>query len=214
MSTVVFPPPSRSQAPTDRAKSLLALLTTHSQGDYIGESISQLEHSLQCAHLALKAHSTPSTITAALLHDIGQFVPLSILRQSIKDSATSEDEQETNVGRPNHATLGAKYLTSIGFPMHTCNIVAQHVAAKRYLTSVDAEYMGSLSEASKASLKQQGGPMNAEEREEFERMEGWRECVQVRQWDDAAKVVGIVNNTPRVDAYHGFVEAVLSGGGR
>lgn len=47
--------PSKSQEPHERAVALLRLLEDNSQGDYIGESISQLEHSLQCAHLAVKA---------------------------------------------------------------------------------------------------------------------------------------------------------------
>ena len=33
------------------------------QGDYIGESISQLEHSLQCAHLAMKAGELSYTLS-------------------------------------------------------------------------------------------------------------------------------------------------------
>jgi predicted HD phosphohydrolase len=37
------------------AKSLLTTLENYGQGDYIGESISQLEHSLQAAHQAQQA---------------------------------------------------------------------------------------------------------------------------------------------------------------
>jgi predicted HD phosphohydrolase len=47
--------PSRAQPPTERAAALVQLMEENAQGDYIGESISQLEHSLQCAHLAAKA---------------------------------------------------------------------------------------------------------------------------------------------------------------
>jgi len=50
-----LPLPSASQPPHERAASLIKLLEDNSQGDYIGESISQLEHSLQCAHMAVKA---------------------------------------------------------------------------------------------------------------------------------------------------------------
>ena len=117
--------------------------------------------------------------------------------------------EETDVGRPNHATTGAAYLSSLGFPTHTTNIVAQHVAAKRYLTSVDRAYLENLSEASKKSLKQQGGPMSEEERREFQQTLGWKECVEVRRWDDMAKVVGIVESTPRAEFYLPIVERVL-----
>ena len=47
--------PSRAQPPAERAAALVRLMEENAQGDYIGESISQLEHSLQCAHLAVKA---------------------------------------------------------------------------------------------------------------------------------------------------------------
>ena len=47
--------PSRAQPPAERAAALVRLMEENAQGDYIGESISQLEHSLQCAHLAAKA---------------------------------------------------------------------------------------------------------------------------------------------------------------
>jgi len=58
-------------------------------------------------------------------------------------------------------------------------------------------------------LKQQGGPMSEEERREFQEMVGWKECVEVRRWDDMAKVVGIVESTPRVEFYLPVVEKVL-----
>lgn len=43
------------ESPRAVAKSLLAVLEKYGQGDYIGESISQLEHSLQAAHQAKQA---------------------------------------------------------------------------------------------------------------------------------------------------------------
>ena len=47
--------PSITQSPANRAAALVKLMQESAQDDYIGESISQLEHSLQCAHLAAKA---------------------------------------------------------------------------------------------------------------------------------------------------------------
>ena len=40
------------QTPAERAELLVNALEHHGQGDYIGESINQLEHSLQAAHQA------------------------------------------------------------------------------------------------------------------------------------------------------------------
>ena len=223
-TTITMRIPSPSQPPPLRAASVLSLLEYHAQGGYIGESVSQLEHSLQCAHLALQTQASDSTVVAALFHDIGQFVPLSIIREAInspnrlqreaRDDAGANEilEEETEVGRPNHALLGSRYLEALGFPDSVCTIVASHVDAKRYLCAVDPGYHDGLSEASTASLRQQGGPMGEEERREFERRGGgeeWKECVRVRRWDDMAKVVGIVESTPRIWEYRDMVEEVL-----
>jgi predicted HD phosphohydrolase len=43
------------QSPEKRADVLISALERYGQGDYIGESISQLEHCLQAAHQARKA---------------------------------------------------------------------------------------------------------------------------------------------------------------
>ena len=41
---------------------------------YGGEAVTQLEHALQCAQLALENNATDELITAALLHDIGHLL--------------------------------------------------------------------------------------------------------------------------------------------
>jgi predicted HD phosphohydrolase len=147
------------------------------------------------------AGSSNATIVAALFHDIGQFLPASLLRGVLED---------TDVGRPNHASTGSVYLAGLGFPLKVTNIVAQHVASKRYLTATDSAYMHQLSEASKKSLRQQGGPMNESELGAFEKVEGWRECIEVRKWDDQAKVVGVEHQTPRAASYEDMIASVLS----
>ncbi|MDH4377113.1 MAG: phosphohydrolase, partial [Ramlibacter sp.] len=47
------------------------LLEVRGQSQYGMEAISQLEHALQCAHLAEEADETPQTVVACLLHDLG-----------------------------------------------------------------------------------------------------------------------------------------------
>jgi predicted HD phosphohydrolase len=41
-----------TQSPREKAEALISTLVKYGQGDYIGESISQLEHSLQAANQA------------------------------------------------------------------------------------------------------------------------------------------------------------------
>ena len=140
-------------------------------------------------------------MVAALFHDIGQFLPAELLTGALED---------TDVGRPNHASTGSVYLSGLGFPAKVANIVAQHVASKRYLTATDAAYMDQLSDASKKSLRQQGGPMGETELSKFKNMEGWRECLEVRKWDDQAKVVGVEHQTPRAESYKVVIASVLA----
>ncbi|CRG82742.1 hypothetical protein PISL3812_00087 [Talaromyces islandicus] len=180
-----------------KAQSLVAVLEKYGQSDYIGESISQLEHCLQAAHQAQLAGGRDELVLAALLHDIGQIIPLEAtkeLRMNI-----SRDSAE-NVGRIGHESIGAQYLRSIGFSETVC----------QYLTAVNKSYFDSLSSASQKSLKFQGGPFKGEEFDAFERDPLRDEMVSLRLWDDAAKAVGIEASTPRAGSYQDLMVAHLS----
>ncbi|KAH8805296.1 hypothetical protein F5884DRAFT_443874 [Xylogone sp. PMI_703] len=189
-----------------KAESLVATLEKHGQGDYIGESISQLEHSLQAAHLAQKAGSNDELILAALFHDIGQIIPIDTTRDIRMNLAnTSED-----VGRVGHETIGAEYLRALGFSEKVCRLVNSHIAAKRYLTAVNKSYYDSLSTASQKSLAFQGGPFKNEELASFENDPLRDEMVSLRLWDDEAKIVGIKDITPPAGSYLHMISSHLS----
>ena len=64
---------------------------------------------------------------------------------------------------------------------------AQHVPAKRFLVATNSSYRALLSPVSIASLRVQGGPMDAAEVAEFRAQPWSTEAVLVRRWDDAAK---------------------------
>ncbi|KFZ01887.1 hypothetical protein V501_09739 [Pseudogymnoascus sp. VKM F-4519 (FW-2642)] len=148
--------------PAGTADAIIRLLCERGTSDYIGESISQLEHCLQCAHSAAEAGSDDQTVIAALLHDIGQFLPM----EDAKDVRMSMGEY--SVGRVGHERVGEEYLKGLGFGDKVSRLVGSHVAAKRYLTAVDLSYYDALSEASKQSLKFQGGPFEGKDLEAFE----------------------------------------------
>jgi len=210
---------TKGQSPDARASDILSILTTHGDSDYIGEPISQIAHSLQCANLASRASADAPTIVAALLHDLGQIIPSSeaekILGAKVQDmhhtvgvdaaeGATGSD----SVGRIAHETLGAKYLLALGFPSKVAQLVEAHVPAKRYLCATEPGYYGTLSEASKESLKFQGGPMSSEEVRQWDQGKWAGEKAALRRWDDGAKVVGL--DVPGIEAYRSVIEEVLS----
>ena len=93
-------------------------------------------------------------------------------------------------GTAGHEVLGARYLEQLGFGVRVAALVEGHVAAKRYLTFKDPEYFDRLSPASKVTLDYQGGPMTGAEASEFESNPLFSLILELRTWDEAAKVPG------------------------
>lgn len=59
-SNSIMESPSSTTTSSAKAESLIGALEQYGQGDYIGESISQLEHCLQAAHQARKSGRKPA----------------------------------------------------------------------------------------------------------------------------------------------------------
>ena len=141
------------------------------------EEVTQLEHALQCAALARDAGAPDALVVASLLHDVGHLLELAGGR-----FRSDVDEH--------HEARGAKYLSAL-FGRDVTEPIALHVRAKRYLCAVDAGYAAALSTGSTISLAKQGGPMTTAEATAFERQPGSEAAVQLRRWDDEAKVLDL-----------------------
>jgi putative nucleotidyltransferase with HDIG domain len=128
-------------------QTLFSFIEAQGQSDYIGEEVSQLEHSLQTAALAADAGSDDHTVLAALLHDVGRFIP------PAKGMPPMIAADGTYVGNESHEVLGEKYLRGLGFSEDICEIVGAHVWAKRYLCATEKGYWDSLSKSSKITLE-------------------------------------------------------------
>ena len=133
---------------------ILEFLSGAGEFEYHGERVSQLEHALQCAHLAQLNSGSEEEVIAALLHDIGHIWPV-------------EEREVTSVGVVQHDAIGARVLRGLGFSEAVADIVGGHVLAKRYLVATDGKYASQLSDASVESLRLQGGPMSTAEVEAF-----------------------------------------------
>jgi phosphonate degradation associated HDIG domain protein len=157
---------------------LLDLLSAQGKEAYFGEPVSILEHCLQCAHFAEQSHASPATITAALLHDIGHVL-----------HGLPEDIAQRGVDGA-HENIAAAYLSN-WFSKDVTETVRLHVAAKRYLCATDPTYLARLSPSSIESLQIQGGIMSDEEAAAFEALPNANVAVQLRRWDDEAKIVGL-----------------------
>ncbi|KAG0323495.1 hypothetical protein BG000_002620 [Podila horticola] len=187
--------------------SIFAVLEEGSKKEYLGEDISQLEHSLQTAQQARNAHAGDETEIAALLHDIGQFCDRQAAMDIMAEASDLQDKTESTstvkVGVKGHEYIGGQYLRKLGFSEKVAQLVEAHVVAKRYLTATDKAYYDGLSSASKASLKYQGGPFSEDQVKEFEQDPLFREKVQLRLWDDKAKVPGL--DLPGLESYKDIV---------
>jgi phosphonate degradation associated HDIG domain protein len=162
-------------------------------GDRYGEHVTQLEHALQCAYLGAREGADESLIAAALLHDYGHFF------EGRGDAAERDGEDA------HHEAHGAKLLRQWFAPAVTTP-VALHVAAKRYLCAVEPDYMAALSDASRLSLRLQGGPFSAEQATGFSEAPYAADAVRLRRWDDEGKVAGAI--IPALETYRDLLTRV------
>lgn len=158
-------------------KEVFDLFREYGSRDYIGEPVSQQEHMTQCAMLAEKEGYPIEVILGVFLHDIGHLV-------GMKNDLPCMGE----VGTQNHEKVGETFLKDLGFPQTVTGFVRGHVEAKRYLVFKYPNYYDKLSPSSRETLGYQGGPMTAEEAEEFEKLEHFEALLKMRNWDDRGKI--------------------------
>ncbi len=190
---------STADGPTDRTRSAAGSVVPASSLDEVlelyrrwasdpyDEQVSQLDHALQTAALAVADGADDALVAAALLHDVGHLLDL-----AATDGAGPAD---TDLG---HEGVGARYLAAL-FPPTVTGPIALHVRAKRYRCAVDPEYHASLSDGSRRSLVLQGGPYDADGVARFESNPGFADAVRLRGWDDDGKVDGL--DVQDLDAY-------------
>ena len=157
---------------------VFGLYERHGTADYIGESVSQIEHMSQAAQLAMAEGFDDEVVLAAFFHDIGHLC----------------DEGGASMGGygvVSHERLGADYLRRAGFSERLARLVEYHVEAKRYLTFSQPDYYERLSEASRRTLVYQGGVMSAEEARAFEQDPLCAVSLRLRHWDEEAKVMQV-----------------------
>ena len=185
---------SLATTPAEQADSLFDFMGRRGQSFY-DESVTQLEHALQAAHLARSSQASSEQVTAALLHDIGHFL-----------MDEHDDQSDFLTEDWYHEDVGAKSLEPF-FAEAVTEPIRLHVPAKRYLCTIDADYFNSLSRASQRSFELQGGEMSAAETTEFESNPFHTTAVLLRRWDDGAKVKGM--EVPELQVYRRGVENCL-----
>lgn len=198
----------------DKITKILDLYTKWGSSDYIGESITQIEHSLQCAKLALQDSRLSMydgfihncVIVAALLHDIGHLVGLEYGEMEMRLGG----EKSNSLGIVGHEGVGAEFLKDLGMPSLVCDLVAGHVPAKRYLCTTRLGYYDSLSDASKQTMQLQGGMMNNTELQEFKSGYHPELKIYLREYDDNGKKKDInLSSSSKMLDYKTHLETAL-----
>jgi phosphonate degradation associated HDIG domain protein len=154
--------------------------------------VNQLQHALQAAALAEADKAPPATVLACLLHDVGHMI------HQLGENPAARGVDDV------HEELGADWLAK-RFGPEVSEPVRLHVAAKRYLCTVEPDYFGKLAADSVRSLELQGGLMSADEVVAFRANPLHGEAVRLRRFDEAAKDPRA--STPDFDYYLRHVEA-------
>lgn len=158
--------------PSEGLLYITSLLRSRQAWETYGEPVSLLQHALQCANQAELHGGSDTMVLAALLHDMGWLI------------CTTPDESEAHHGEIAAAVLGQWLPEAVTEPIRL------HVAAKRYLCTVDETYRLALSPGSAKRLEQQGGTFDARQTVRFVATKYAPQAVQLRRWDDQAKVAG------------------------
>jgi len=165
-----------AQRRTQLLRQVFNLYKNFGSANYIGESVSQLQHAAQTAALAEKDAYPKPVILAAFLHDIGHLVRLN-----------DDSNQMGEYGVKSHEDIGSSFLRLYRFPFLTCDLIRGHVSAKRFQVTINKNYYDSLSDASKKSLQYQGGEMSKDELVAFIKDPLYEYNIKMREWDDKAK---------------------------
>ena len=180
------PPVSDPPVGDPLRQELLGIFVGRATRRYGLSEINQLQHALQSAARAEADGAAPATVLASLLHDVGHMIH----RLGEDPAARGVDDV--------HEELGAKWLGE-RFGPEVSEPVRLHVAAKRYLCTVESDYFGKLAPDSVRSLALQGGLMSADELEAFRANPFHAEAVRLRRYDEEAKDPRA--QTPEFDHY-------------
>lgn len=167
----------KTTTPEELVDCLFAYIADRGSSRY-DETVTQLDHGLQAAHVAKSRGASESVQVATLLHDIGH---LFLAEHDGREGFLVEDLQHERVAEP---FLARWFGDQIARP------VALHVPAKRYIVRNDPTYAAGLSESSQRSLAVQGGPMSDAEAAEFEADPWHSDAVAIRYADDLGKTRG------------------------
>lgn len=180
---------------------LHALFDVYGSNYYLGLSVSLADHAFQAGYFAANDGATPDVIIASFLLDVGLMLVLEA-QSGLKIS---------DCGFLDHELISGDFIRKCGFPENVMYYVQNYVSAKRYLSLKQPVYFSLLSDASKTSLDNQGGPMTAEEAVAFEAQPYYDPILRMHGYNEAATVADFPKHLlPTWEYYDPLLEQLLS----
>jgi predicted HD phosphohydrolase len=159
-------------------------LLSQTATETFGEEITHLDHSLQVyTYICNNYPGDIELAVAGFWHDIGH--SLAILPQKGRMLPEAElmvhPETRTVLGVMDHDQRGAELFDGV-FSERVLDLIRLHTMAKRYHGDV-----GVLSDASAETLKQEGGLLSEDQRQQFAEHPRFQDAMRLREADDAGK---------------------------
>lgn len=176
-------------------KKIVQLFQDRGRVRYPGYAVTQLQHALQCAMLAKRQGADSCLVVAALLHDLGHLI-----------DETDGWEMDGPALHDLHEERAYLWLKE-HFGPAVADPIRLHVTAKRYLCTVEPEYIHALSPAAQQCYYDLGGPMSRAEIDDFRDEPYAFEAVQLRRWDDLATQPDRI--TPELEEFVPLLEQLL-----
>lgn len=217
-------------------KEIFSLLESGADSNYFGEKVSQLDHSLQAAHLAklflekrtdvilkkvecqeiLVPYNIKPIFSKMIEEYISHIKPenfnviiITSLLHDIGHRLNSENLRysKTKFGVAKHEILGAKYLQDLGFSETIWTPIKLHIQAKHYLIKTIPGYKEALSSGSTGSWEYQKKSVEESDLQAFQKNPFYHESLLIRAIDDSAKTPGL--KVPGLENYRNLISSVL-----
>ncbi|KAJ2755970.1 hypothetical protein GGI19_001210 [Coemansia pectinata] len=182
---------STTKTPEQRVATVFELLENSSQKGHIGGKMTRLDHALRAAQLANNDGADEETTLATLLVNIGHLIPAMeqpIISHFHYDTLDRLVDVAGNASVIDHGRVGGEYLRNLGFSDKTCELIESNVLAKRYLTTIDPDYLepADIPAGTPGASPHYSSLLSSTDMSEFEKDSLFKQKVQLAKWDAAA----------------------------